>query len=205
MPKAGRGPYLLREGRHVGRFRHWCNQAVAYLPELPHNEWERLALAQHHGLATRLLDWSTNPLVALFFACSELPSSDAALYAHVPHQFVDKDVLGLGDREVAGAALVARSISTRILNQRGCFTVHNPPHVPLQCREDLRLNGRPDLVELTIPAAKKDEVLLMLDDYGINRVTLFPDLDGLSQHLNWETARMFERDNRKKSSETNDP
>lgn len=199
VPKAGRGPYLLQERRHLGRFRHWCDQAVAYLPALPPNEWERLALAQHHGLATCLLDWTTNPLVALFFACSDFPNTDAAIYAHMPRLFVEKDVLELGSIEISGAALFARSVTTRILNQRGCFTVHDPPDVPLECRKSEFLEGDPDLIELTIPAALKPELLLMLDDYGINRVTLFPDLDGLSQHINWETVRMVERTNRTES------
>ena len=61
------------------------------------------------------------------------------------------------------------------------------------------MKGHPDLVELAIPAALKSEILIMLDDYGINRVTLFPDLDGLSQHINWETVRMLERSKRKKT------
>lgn len=199
VPKAGRGPYSLPDRRHLGRFRHWCDQAVAYLPALPRNEWERLALAQHYGLATCLLDWTKNPLVALFFACSDLPDTDAAIYAHTPRLFVEKDELELGSREIAGAALIARSVTTRILNQRGCFTVHDPPDVPLECQEDEHMKGHPDLVELAIPAALKSEILIMLDDYGINRVTLFPDLDGLSQHINWETVRMLERSKRKKT------
>jgi len=198
VPKAGRESYLLPDSRHLGRFHHWCDRAIAYLPDLPSNEWERLALAQHHGLATCLLDWTTNPLVALYFACSELPEVDATLYAHIPRQFIERDKLELSSIRIPGAAFIARSISTRILNQRGCFTVHNPPNVPLECREIEQTNGFPDLVELSIPARLKSDLLVMLDDYGINRVTLFPDLDGLSQHINWETARMFERSKQKK-------
>lgn len=54
----------------------FTNHLVTYVQHLPRNDWESLAIAQHHGLPTRFMDWTTNPLVALYFAARETKADD---------------------------------------------------------------------------------------------------------------------------------
>jgi hypothetical protein len=172
--------------------------------------WHWLALAQHHGLPTRLIDWTYSPFVALHFA-----SADPATYRHdgvvwcvnfvKAHQLLPKQLRRLLEHENSDALTVemlgeiaslhafdslARepfvafieppSLDDRILHQFALFSIVSNPAIGL----DEWIEQHPDLVRrVVIPAELKWEVRDKLDQANINERTLFPGLDGLSRWL----------------------
>lgn len=113
----------------ISLFSYWKRRAIAHLEKEQYSEWELLAIAQHTGLPTRLLDWTHNPLVAAFFATSENYDVDGAIYIYNPDSIINYEIaepFDYDEKETVKFHL-PNSSSSRIINQLGYFSVHGNP------------------------------------------------------------------------------
>jgi len=148
---------------------------------------DQLVIAQHHEMKTRLLDWTSNPLAAAWFACRSRQPGDVYVYA-----FDTQDAL-LNDpytydpfRHGETKVFQPRQNNARIVAQQGWFTLHtfskkSKRWVSLEKNE--KLNSR--LILIQIPGESRREMLNSISKHGTSMRTLFPDLVGVCHDLNW--------------------
>ncbi|KZE77526.1 hypothetical protein AV926_14235 [Myroides marinus] len=179
-------PKCQREGftkeQDIYYFENWKRRAKAFLDKEIFTDTELLAIAQHTGLATRLLDWSLNPLVALFFACEANLNDDGAVYCLTDQEketYV-RDLVNPFSINDDFLIIQPNTPINRIANQHSYFTVKKDITRPFE--DVFRKNT---LKKFIIPKDLKNEILIMLNQYGINNLSIYPDLEGLSKHLNW--------------------
>lgn len=159
------------------------------------SKWDILALGQHHGLPTRLLDWSSNPLVALWFAIEQPTESKfSAVWAYGAQEvdFVSDEHEPFDIKNT----LIFRPhhLDERIVAQSGWFTVHS---YSMEFNEFNKLenishlNSIP-LYKFLIPKEKFGSIREELARCGVTRASLFPDLSGLCQHLTWKYEKLID-------------
>ncbi|GAB3903103.1 FRG domain-containing protein [Larkinella knui] len=194
------------EGHLLRNFKKYAHRVVAEEESF----WYWLSVAQHHGLPTRLLDWTFSPYVALHFvtACVDLFDRDGviwcvdykAVHRHLPPQLTESLAKEGADvftvemlRQIPSLAEFDRvcdpacalffeppSMDERIINQYALFSVVSSPTLGLNDW----LGEHPESYrKIIIPHALKWEIRDKLDQANINERVLFPGLDGLSRWL----------------------
>jgi hypothetical protein len=190
--------------------RNFIRYSRPYLEQPPVNEWEVLVIAQHHGLPTRLLDWTYSPLVAAHFAtlhsdrqcdrvvwrldwkkvhrCFKLPEL-ALLIQDL------EEILGQGrpltpwalfsappDAPQFACMLEPPSLNPRIVSQSATFTLCSDKHQSFDgFLEEHGLGST--LTKFIIPAQETARFRDQLDLVDVDERRLFPGLDGVAAEM----------------------
>ena len=193
LPKIARlelkAPLRVAERKMMNEFKR---RVLPLLDVQPESNWDWLAIAQHHGMATRLLDWTLNPLAALWFAVNRPPVKKngklqpSVVWVLVPkptdYAFRSTNPFTINRTKI----FRPKHIAARLVTQAGWFTVHKfmktlDRFVPLEKNKAYSSK----LTKLRIPPDSFVGMRFELDRFNVNSATLFPDIDGLCAHIQW--------------------
>lgn len=200
-PKLLRTPDGAQTETHlINRFRQHSSMLLEHPPR---HEFDWLFLMQHHGLPTRLLDWSENPLVGLYFATLSHPDVDGSLWIMYPTElnsksnirptfefeipsFDDEDMQNYLPTTIAREnrsrlkpiAAIAPRNSARMQAQQGVFTISHRDNIYI---EQLGADVDDHIWRYVIPAGSKQTLRAELKTLGVTKFSLFPELSSIAE------------------------
>ena len=203
VPSVQRGSYAANEQHMAIDFYMRASVALKEKPP-PHYLPGWVALMQHYGLPTRLLDWSKSLLVATFFATyryEDQPGKDGCIWILRPGQLNLAE--GLGDcispmdspsitellvsvfdsgaerKEAKDKIYACYPVENnmRIYVQQAAFTVHNSKRKLTDIKSDDLL------IKVVIPYDAKKEYLEELNICGITLKSVYPDADHIAEEI----------------------
>ncbi len=219
-PRVGRPPYdkLFQRNESfndLNLLKSWKRYAAQYIDLRDYSEWDCLAIAQHHGLATRLLDWTTNPLVAAYFACQPLPAEEikkehgsevdvkpdaVILCFFMQNKECEEEEYRITSETLSSEENVRQYIEKKMEKELMFYlpTIRIPRikqqqavlsvhKIPTQpiVDSDDSKSNEYVLKKITIDGSCRIKLLKELSFYGVNTEIMCANLDGLSEHINW--------------------
>lgn len=188
LPSVARDPEYVHKEKSV--FLEFQRESLPYLNHVPETDWQWLAVAQHNGLPTRLLDWTKSSLAALWFAVERPPHEDqpGVVWAY---GYTAENLISERQRKKSPFAISKTRIYFPdhvfpfIQAQAGLFTVHhreNDEFVAMEEIEDTDLT----LTKIEIPAAAFQTIRYPLFRGGIHPSSIFPGLTGLVKRIRYQ-------------------
>lgn len=205
-------PSLSRCGKldsELQLIKQFKQNAFQFLQRPPENEYEWIFLMQHYAVPTRLLDWTENPLIGLYFAVERDAQikGAAALWCLYPQRLNEisgivlkpaDDIPAFGDENELNdylpsrvqtgnstknpLAIVAPRRFDRVYAQRGVFTILHRQIVRINELKDEK-GHQPHLVKLKIPAKAIPTLRKELALLHINKLTVFPQLENVAAQI----------------------
>ena len=177
---------LENERKLLSRFK---KEGEPCLHLVPSNDWDWLIVAQHHGLPTRLLDWSFDPLIALWFALekcdAEWSNPEVWVLKPLKEDYIDKLDKFLPFKGNRTKIFETKFSIPRVRAQNGCFVLFK--YTPTFPKGFVPLEKNPTLQKrierIRIAKNASGGILKEIQELGFTKEKLYPDIDLVAKEI----------------------